>query len=146
AVLRFIARARGADERAVGVVTNGRRFAYRAFTITAARAGLRAASVKIFAADPQIADAIAREDGAHDQALAGLRELAAVGVVTFELRIPLHALALATLPAQAELAARVRAAGIRVEASLDAIGLENLGQAAERLGQLEARCAALGVA
>lgn len=145
AFLRLVERARGADHRSVGVVTNGRRLAYRPFTISAVRAGLRAASVKLFAAEAATADAVSLDAGGHAQALAGLAELRRAGVTAFELRVPLHHLALRALEASADLAARAGARGIRVEAALDAIGLDHAAEAITALARLEDRCAALGV-
>jgi hypothetical protein len=46
----------------------------------------------------------------------------------------------------ADLAASAGARGIRVEAALDAIGLDRLKEAIAALARLEGRCAALGVA
>lgn len=145
AFLRLVARARGADGRAVGVVTNARRFAYAAFTRAARRAGLSAASVKVFAADRATADAIARDLGAHEQALAGLAGLVGAAA-SVEIRAPLHADNLADFASYADLAVRANVRQIRVEASLDAIGLARLGEAAAAVGRLALRCAVLGVA
>ena len=103
----LVGRARGADGRRVGVTSNGRRFAYARFTAEAVRAGLSDASVKVFAARPAEADAVARVDGAFRQAMTGIDNLVRAGV-RVEIRVPLHARALATLP---EFAALARAHG-----------------------------------
>lgn len=144
AFLQAVARARGADRRTVTVVTNGRRFAYPTFAQAAARAGLRAAGVKLFAADADTADRITAAPGAHDQALAGLGNLRAAGVA-LEVRAPLHR---ANLDRFADYAPLARAAGatLRVEAALDAVGLDRLADAAAAVARLAARCAAEGVA
>jgi pyruvate-formate lyase-activating enzyme len=143
-LLRLVERARGSDDRAVGVVTNGRRFAYRPFTEVAVRAGIRAASVKVFAVGASAADAIARDPGGHAQALAGLAALARVGVAT-EIRAPLHRENTSDFEGFADLARRTGASGIRVEVALDAIGLDRLREAIEAIERLSSRSAALGV-
>jgi pyruvate-formate lyase-activating enzyme len=141
----LLKRAGGDDRRAVGVVTNGRRFAYRAFSAAAVRAGLLAASVKLFAPDPTDADAIARVEGAHAQALEGLRALRASGLAILEVRAPLHARNLEALPRYAERARAMDADSLFVEVALDAVGLERLEAAADALEQLIESCDASGL-
>ena len=101
-----------------GVVTNGRRFAYRAFARAARQAGLVAASVKVFAATAEAFDAIVRDAGAHDQVWEGWRHLAAEGV-PIEARLVPHVI-------EPGWAAQLDARGVRqsrLEIRLDAIGL-----------------------
>ena len=140
----LITAARGDDRRAVGLVTNGRRFAYDDFTAAAHKAGLTGASVKLFAPAADIADAIAAAGGAHAQALAGCRALVRHGVA-LEVRAPLDAANLDAAPAYAALA-RALGATLRVEAALDAVGLDHLVAAAAAVAALAARCAEAGVA
>lgn len=145
AFLRLVLQAAGEDGRRVGVVTNGRMFAQPRFAALARRAGLSGVSVKVFAPHPESADAIARVAGAHAQACASFSALSAAQIAGRELRAPLHALNLASFEDYAELARRVGATQIRVEAALDAIALPRLEEAAEALERLATRCGALGV-
>ncbi len=140
----LIERARSEDERRVGVVTNGRRFAYGKFTAQAVRSGLSDVSVKVFAPTAELADRICRVEGAHAQAMAGIEKLVKVGV-RMEMRVPLHASALDTLADFAELASSHRVGTIRVEVALDSLGLRNLARAETSLEQLEAACRERGV-
>jgi pyruvate-formate lyase-activating enzyme len=140
-----LAAARGAERRPVGVVTNGRRFAYAAFAQAAARAGLTGASVKLFAVDGAAADAIVECAGAHEQAIAGLRALRAAGLVDVEIRAPLHASALLGTAGFAAVARAVGARQIRVECALDALGLDRLAAAADAIARLAEACAREGV-
>lgn len=145
AFLALVARARGArDARPVAVVTNGRRFALRPFAVAAARAGLVAASLKVFGARAEIADAYTRVPGAHAQALEGAANLVGLGA-TVEVRVTLHAAALDSLSDVAELASRLGARTLRAEVALDEVGLAHLDEAAVALERLAARCAALGL-
>jgi pyruvate-formate lyase-activating enzyme len=141
-----LAAARGDDRRPAGVVTNGRRFAYAVFARACVRAGLTGASVKVFAPVAGTADAITESDGAHEQALAGVRALRAAGMADVELRAPLHGSALAEAEGWASLAASLGVRQIRLEAALDAVGLDRLGDAAEAVTRLAAACAREGVA
>jgi pyruvate-formate lyase-activating enzyme len=142
--LALVARARGADERRVGVTSNGRRFVYAGFAAAAARAGLSDASVKLFAARPAEADAVARVDGAFRQTLAGIDNLVRAGA-RVEIRVPLHARALATLPDFAALARAHGACAIRVEVALVSLGLDALDEAEAAVRALAAACRAAGV-
>ncbi len=141
----LVARALGDDARSVGVVTNARRFTYPPFTAAAVAAGLVAASAKLFATEASVADSISRDRGGFEQALNGLHQLRSHGVA-LEIRAPLHALALATFERHAELAERCSVRTLRVEAALDAIGLDRIGEATAALARLCERCAVLGVA
>lgn len=143
--LTLVERARGDDERAVGVVTNARRFSHPRFAQAAARVGLRAASVKLFGPDAASADAISRDPGGFAQALAGIAALKRANV-SCELRLPMHQSALETFPRFAPLAVELGLSQLRVELPLDAIGLARLGPAAERLGALADACAREGLA
>lgn len=137
--------AAGDDRRAVSVVTNGRRFASSAFAREVVAAGLSHASVKLFAAEAEAHDAIARDPGAFAQALAGARNLRAAGLRALEARAVLHAEGLAAL---SSLPARARAAGatvLRVEAKVDAIGLARLRDAASAIEDLATAARAAGL-
>ncbi len=140
----LVARGRGDDGRRVCVVSNGRRFSYGRFSVDAVRAGLSDASVKVFAAHPTEADAIARVDGAFQQALAGIDNLLRVGV-RVEMRVPLHAGALATLPELASLARTHGVGAIRVEMALGSLGLNEIERAEAAVRELAAACATVGV-
>lgn len=122
----------------IGVVSNGRRFAYRAYAEAAIAAGLSAASIKLFAPDAATADHISRVAGAHAQALAGCRALRAAGAIV-EVRAPLHA-AIGDLAAYAAIA-RSLDAQLRLDLAIDAIGLTDLAAAAAAVERLAARCA-----
>lgn len=101
-----------------GVVTNGRRFAYRAFAGAARKAGLSGASVKIFAASASAFDRVVRDDGAFEQAWAGWSNLAAEGVA-LEARLVPHVI-------EAGWVENLVQRGVvqsRLEIRLDAIGL-----------------------
>lgn len=137
-LLALIAQVR---DRPVGIVSNGRRFAYPAYAQGAVAAGLRAASIALFAPDAATADRISRVDGAHAQALAGCRALR--GRVALEVRAPMNA-AIADASAYAPIA-RALGAQLRVDLAIDAIGLDALSQARVALAALAARCAADGV-
>lgn len=141
AFLDAVARARGADERAVAVVTNGRRFAYRSFAQAALDAGISGASVKLFGPDPATADAITAAPGSFAQAVAGVRALRAT-----EVRACAYAQNLDALPRMADLARRLDVPQLRLEVALDAVGLGDLHRAAAAVNALARRCAALGLA
>lgn len=140
----LVARARGADGRRVGVASNGRRFAYPRFAAEAVRAGLSDASVKVFAASADEADAIARVQGAFDQSLAGIDNLVRGGA-RVEIRVPLHGRALPTLDGFADLARAHGVGGIRVEVALDSLGLDALAEAEAALRALADACVTAGV-
>lgn len=142
----FLALVKRAAEggRTVGVVTNGRRFAVPRFAEAARHAGLRAASIKLFAADAESADAIQRAPGAHEQACDGARALAAQ-LAALEIRAPLHATSLVTLPRMAALAVRLGIPRVRIEVAIDALGLERLDQAIEAIDALEVEARREGV-
>jgi hypothetical protein len=129
----------------VGVVSNGRRFAYAAFTRAAMRAGLAAASIKLFGTSAKIADDITRDPGGFDQALAGLAELSRAGAA-LEIRVPLYRDNLVALEQLADIALRAAVPSLRLELTLDAVGLEALGRAADAIQRLVRRCSTLGVA
>jgi pyruvate-formate lyase-activating enzyme len=145
AFLEAVKRARGDDRRPVGVVTNGRRFAHAPFAKAAIASGLSAASIKVFAPRAAVADAITRVEGGFEQALAGIAALRALGQHDVEVRAPLHRDNLDELATYADLARRTGARQLRVECSLDAVGLDRLQDAAAAIGALAARCEALGV-
>ncbi len=126
----------------VGIVTNGRRFAYAGFTRVAARY-LAGASVKLQGTRPCITDEIVRVDGAHEQAIAGARALTAMGVVV-EIRAPLLRQNLRAFAEYLDVARACGARQIRIEASLDGIGLDRGGLAVEATVALSRRCAADG--
>lgn len=141
----LLRRAHGPDGRPVGLVTNGRRFAYRAFAKASVNAGLWAASVKLFAPEAGPADAICRVQGAHEQTLSGLRALRSAGVEVLEVRAPVHALTLGSLPRYVMLAENVGADSLFVEVALDALGLERAAEAAGAIEALLAECDARGL-
>jgi hypothetical protein len=101
-------------------------------------------SVKVFAARPAEADAVARVDGAFRQAMMGIDHLVRAGV-RVEIRVPLHARALGTLPEFASLARARRACAIRVEVALVSLGLDAVEEADTAVGALAAACRASGV-
>jgi pyruvate-formate lyase-activating enzyme len=125
-------------QRRVGLATNGRRFAYAAFARRAAP-HLAGAGVKLHAPDPASADRIAHAPGAHAQAVAGARALRSLGVPV-EIRAPLHRDNLASFENHLPLARACGASQIRIEASLDAIGLDRLEEAAAAVAALARRC------
>lgn len=127
-----------------GVVSNGRRFAYAAFTERAVRAGLTGASVKLFAPTAGVADAIARAPGAQEQALEGARQLRVAGVA-LEVRAPLHRENVNEYATMAACAEAAGAAGVRVEIALDALGLDRLADGARAIDGLAAECARRGL-
>ncbi|MEZ4220092.1 MAG: radical SAM protein [Polyangiaceae bacterium] len=144
ALLQLLRRARGSDERAVGIVSNGRRFGYADFTTACVASGLRAASLKLFASDPIVADGLSRVPGGFEQALAGARNLARLGI-PLELRVPLLGAVLHRLPGFVDLAEELQAS-LRLELSLDGLGLERLGAAHRSILDLLERAAKRGVA
>ena len=141
-----LARARGADRREVAVVTNGRRFAYARFAAASVRAGLSAASVKLFGPDAETADAIARVEGAFAQAVEGVIALGHAGASALEVRVPVHARTLDRLERYVPLASRLGASALFVEVALDALGLENARRAVDDVATLIAKCDAAGLA
>lgn len=143
AFLKLLARAARGD-RSVGVVTNARRFAVPRFAEAARRAGLRAASIKLFASDAAIADEIQRVPGAHAQACAGARALA-MQLPALEIRAPLSARSIAGLPGMAALALQLGIPRIRIEVALDALGLDRIEDAIEAIDGLEAAARERGV-
>lgn len=142
----LIAQARGDDARRVGLVTNGRRCAYPAYARELARAGLTHASVKLFAPSAAAADAISRDSGGFAQSLTGISELSRLGT-ELELRVRLDARSLGSLSDFVSLATAIGVRRIRVETTLDALGLGELVRARIAVGQLEAaaRAADLGL-
>jgi pyruvate-formate lyase-activating enzyme len=151
AFLSLVARARLSREarsirepRPVAVVTNGRRFALLRFAAAAARAGLTAASLKLFGASAEIADGYARVPGAHAQALEGAANLQRVGVA-LELRVTLHEAALDSLADVADVASRLGVRTLRAEVALDEVGLAHLEACASALERLAERCTARGI-
>ena len=146
AFLRAVQAARGSDGRRVGVVSNGRAFAYPRLARAAVAAGLGAASLKLFGVEAASADAVARVDGAFAQAVAGAKALRAAGLQSLELRLPLERGGLTRLSEAAGLAVALGAQQVRFEVALDALGLDNLAAATEALEQAVRACAQRGVA
>jgi pyruvate-formate lyase-activating enzyme len=146
AFLDAVRAARGDDGRAVSVVTNGRRFVYEPFARASLAAGLRAASVKLFATDAETADAITRSPGAHAQSLGGVRALVKLGLRAVELRAPVYATNLADLARYADVTRSLGASQVRVEVALDAVGLARLGDTVRAIEALATRCREVGVA
>ncbi len=143
AFLRLLVRA-AEGGRAVGVVTNGRRFAVPRFAEAARRAGLRAASVKLFASDDATADAIQRVPGAHAQACEGIGALAAQ-LDRIEIRAPIYGAAIDGVPHLAALAVRLGVTRIRLEVGLDALGLTQIDAALAAIDALEGEARSRGV-
>lgn len=127
-VVEWIGRAAGTPKRTVAMVTNGRRFAYPAFARALAHAGLASASVKVFGLEADAADEITRAPGSHAESLRGLLALFDAGVTT-ELRLMVHASSIDALHRAPELARSVSATQLRLEVTLDALGLQNLSRA-----------------
>ncbi len=146
AFLEAVRLARGIDRRHVGVVSNGRRFAYPSFVRAAIASGLSSASIKLFGATAAISDGITRDDGAHDQAIAGLRSLVATRGMGVELRLPMHRDALSSLRDCADVARSSGVGAARVEVALDAVGLDRLPEAVRALSALVERCIERGIA
>ena len=76
--VELIAFAKTHGFRRIGVTSNGRMFAYRSFTEAAMRAGLDGFTFSLHGSTPELHDRIANAKGALEQALAGLRNIAAV--------------------------------------------------------------------
>lgn len=79
--LAAVAAGRAAGYRWVQVVTNGRMFAYEKFARQAQAAGLDEATVSVHGHTPELHDALAGAAGAFAQAIRGLRNLQALGLV-----------------------------------------------------------------
>jgi len=139
AFLELLRRAAGQDDRAVCVVTNGRSFADSAFTDGAVGAGLRAASVKLFASDAKTADRLAGSPGGFLQACAGVKQLVAHGV-SVELRFPLHRELLDRYAEVSDVARSLGVARVRAEVDLEAVGLDRLSAARTALDHLAEAC------
>ncbi len=131
--------AAAADGRDVGIVSNGRRFSDRALARAAVSAGLRSASIKLFAPDAAAADRASGVPGAHAQALDGVEALKEAGVSALELRVALSSESLASMEDFVELASMLGVARLRVEVALDALGLAHLEEACTALDRLCAR-------
>ncbi len=135
-IAELVARARGDDRRPVGIVTNGRRFAHLPFAAFLAESGLRFASVKLFATNADIADAISRDPDGYAQALAGIANCQRAGI-SVELRVRLDRRILAELEDFATLAHELGVPVIRIEPALDAVGLAHLDEAVAAVKRLE---------
>jgi hypothetical protein len=131
--------------RPVGVVTNGRRFSSIPYTAALRRAGLAAASVKLFGPDEATADAYSRDPGGFAQALAGLANLRDAGVFA-EARLVLHRGWFGAVDRAEGLLARLPFRQVRLELPLDAIGLESLRAATDAVERLSSLAARQGVA
>lgn len=79
--LETVAAARELGYGHVQVVTNGRRFCYPAFARAAREAGLSEATVSVHGPDAGTHDALTRAPGSFVQAMAGLRNALAAGLV-----------------------------------------------------------------
>jgi len=139
---RIALRARGDDERALGLVTNGRRLSHAPFAALLSRCGVQLASVKVFGPDAATADAIARDAGSFEQTRSGVEQAILAGM-NVELRIRLDARIVERLQDFAALAVSWGVARLRIEPALDALGLARLGAATEALAELEAACRVL---
>jgi pyruvate-formate lyase-activating enzyme len=143
--LDIVGRARGDDGRVVGLVTNGRRFSYAAFTKAALGAGLRAVSLKVFGATAETADAYSRDPGGFEQGLAGAKQLLKTGLPALEVRVVLHHGLLAEVERLPELVSNLGASQLRVEVDLNAIGLGRAEALRPALKQLQSQCNALNL-
>ncbi len=74
----YIRMARDLGYQVIGLITNGRRLAYRPYLDTLLEAGLNHVLVSIHGPDARTHDALVRTRGAFDQALRGLANLAVV--------------------------------------------------------------------
>lgn len=146
AFMALLSRARGADGRSVGLVTNGRRFSYAPFARAAVQAGLTTASVKLFGPDAASADAYSRDAGAFDQAVAGTRQLRRAGVRDLEWRVVLHRGLVNEVARFEKLIESAGVSQLRVEAPVDAVGLDSLRAAGEAVERLAAICTRAGAA
>ena len=72
---RYVAMARRAGYRSIGLVTNGRRLAYEPYCASLLSAGLTEVTVSIHGHTPQLHDGLTRSPGALRQTLAGLENL-----------------------------------------------------------------------
>ena len=70
---RYIAMARRAGYRSVGLVTNGRRLAYRDYCDSLVEAGLTEITISIHGHESRLHDALTRTRGAFEQTMDGLR-------------------------------------------------------------------------
>lgn len=75
--LELVAHAKSLDFERIGVTTNGRMFAYPRFAQAAVAAGLDAWTFSLHGPTPEVHDRITASPGALEQALAGLRNIAA---------------------------------------------------------------------
>jgi len=75
-LVRYVGMARRAGYRSIGLVTNGRRLAYREYCDALVRAGLTEITVSIHGHEPRLHDALTRTRGAFAQTLEGLRNAA----------------------------------------------------------------------
>lgn len=128
----------------VGIVSNGRRFASEAYANHLARAGLSCASIKLFGVDASSADAYTRAPGGFDQTLAGFENLRRANLFT-ELRLVLHAGWLDRAAEFEPLLARLPVTQVRIEAPIDAVGLDALQAAARAVGTISEVCARLNL-
>jgi cyclic pyranopterin phosphate synthase len=77
--LPLVARARALGYRSVGVISNGRMFAYPAFTLQALEAGLNLVMLSIHGPNARIHDGLTRSPGSFEQAMQGLHNLSTLG-------------------------------------------------------------------
>ena len=73
--LRYVSWARSMGYESVGVITNGRRFAYAPFARSACEAGLNQAVLSIHGPNSRVHDSLTRSPGSFDQTLAGICNL-----------------------------------------------------------------------
>lgn len=144
AFLSLVARARGDDDRNVGLVTNGRRFATAPFVRAARAAGLTSAGIKLFGPTAGVADLVTRAPGAHEQSVLGATNLVASGA-SLEARIMLSASSMEVVAATATLAVAVGASAVRLDAPLDAVTLAALDRLPAVVAAIDRACAEAGV-
>lgn len=74
----YVTMARDLGFASVGLITNGRRLAYRSYARTLLEAGLDHVLVSIHGPDAQTHDALTRTNGSYSQTLAGIANLASL--------------------------------------------------------------------
>lgn len=73
--LDYVRHAHKAGYQRVGVISNGRRFAYAPFVVDCLRAGLNHVIISLHGPTPQVHDGLTRTPKSFEQALAGIKNL-----------------------------------------------------------------------
>ncbi len=84
---QYVAWARAAGYRTIGLISNGRRLAYGRYAAELVRLGLNKVTLSIHAHEPRLHDALVRSPGAFAQAVRGLERLVELKRTT---RLDLH--------------------------------------------------------